>query len=91
MTSYQNFFLVCQNDLVRFGDKCYEAAGNAVADLVSNINHCKNKGGDLVIPESSAEHQFIAQTFTSSNNMYHLGVVMYKVYLYTIFGGAKDT
>ena len=64
---------------VRFGENCYEAAFDDPQDIVSNVNECKHKGGDLLVPTTSAEHHFVAQTFQSSNGMYHLGVAKYKV------------
>ena len=74
------FKIACPGNLVRFEDNCFDVAGAEPTNIISNIDACKSKQGDLWVPQSSAEHNFISQTFQSSNNLYHLGVVMYKVH-----------
>ena len=65
----------------RFQDHCYEYASSATgSDIINNIDACKAKGSDLWVPETSAEHHFVAQTFpgdTLSDTLYHLGILRY--------------
>ena len=72
-------FIACEEPRVRFGDHCYEQVDSDISNILNNVYKCKEKNGELVIPQTSSEHHFISQTFQSTNNMYHLGVVSYKV------------
>ena len=50
-------------------------------DVFSNINACKAKGSELWVPETSAEHHFVKQTFPgteASQEHYHLGILKYS-------------
>ena len=65
----------------RFQDHCYEyASSSSGSDIINNIDACKAKGSDLWVPETSAEHHFVAQTFpgaSENDNLYHLGILRY--------------
>ena len=65
----------------RFEDNCYEYASNSIPrDIITNIDACKALGSDLWVPETSAEHTFIAQGFPGADendNLYHLGILKY--------------
>ena len=70
-----------RSDQTRFEDHCYEyALGSSSLDIVSNINACKEKQSELWVPETSAEHHFVQQSFTgatSNDTLYHLGITQY--------------
>ena len=67
-----------RSDQIRFEDNCYEYASDSTpTDIISNIDACKAKGSDLWMPESSAEHHFVHQSFpgpASTDELYHLGI-----------------
>lgn len=73
------FHEACPGNQIRFEDNCFDAAANDPANIITNADACKAKNGNLWVPVSSAEHHFVTQTFQSSNNLYHLGVVKYMV------------
>ena len=68
-----------KGEQTRFEDNCYEyASSSSPVDIVSNIDACKAKGGDLWVPGTSAEHHFVSQTFPSAtSDAFHLGILHY--------------
>ena len=51
-----------------------------MSNIIRNIDACKAKKMDLWVPETSAEHHFVSQTFTGStlnDREYHLGILRY--------------
>ena len=69
------------SEQTRFQDSCYEyASGSTPSDIITNMDACKSKGSDLWVPETSAEHFFVAQTYSSADGNdypYHLGILKY--------------
>ena len=67
---------------IRFQDNCFEYAANSIpSDILTNLDSCKAKGSELWVPETSAEHFFVAQSFPSAetnNYYYHLGILKYS-------------
>ena len=79
---FANSFTDCYgSSQTRFQDHCYEyASSSSGSDIINNIDACKAKGSDLWVPETSAEHHFVAQTFpgaSENDNLYHLGILRY--------------
>ena len=51
------------------------------ANISSNIDACKEKGSELWVPGTSAEHHFVKQTFPGAEVThvhYHIGILKYS-------------
>ena len=70
------------SEQTRFEDHCFEYASDSTpTDIISNIDACKEKGSELWVPESSAEHFFVHQSFPGAaitDEIYHLGISKYE-------------
>ena len=68
----------CPTGQVRYSDHCYqEAPLSADADILKNADSCYSIGGSLWFPETNTEMIFVASTFPTSSNVYHLGISQY--------------
>lgn len=66
---------VCPGESVRFGSECHKIKESVDGGWLDGRQACVNMGGDLLIIDSPAKQQFIANLLTNNNanNSYWIG------------------
>ena len=83
-TRFYHYLGCPRSEQTRFEDNCFEYAispSPIPANIFTNIDACKEKGSELWVPESSAEHYFVKQNFPGTEDtheQYHLGILKYS-------------